>query len=147
MLNQLLKSMTPELIIHAIKSNPKVVIETIQKFDTFKLLGQALNTEQQIALSKNADNLNAYLSSVQGRESLSNWVDGFNSFVEKSKEVVIPETTAELEARLRGEIEAMVRAELESKLRAEIQASSIAEIQNKIKDELAGVKTAKLLVK
>ncbi len=115
MLSQLLSVMTPDLIIHAIKQNPKIVIETLQKFDTFKLLGRSLTEEQQLALSNNVALINDFLASKEGVAALGLWAEEFMTFVAKVKahtSPVVQESTEELEARIRKEIEEKVRAEL-----------------------------------
>jgi hypothetical protein len=111
MLAQLLSAMTPELIINAVKANPKIIIETLQKFETFKLLGAALNTDKQVLLSNNAGLINDFLKSNAGVAAIQLWMDEFSEFVNKVnkiKEAPRPETKEELEARVRAE----VRAEL-----------------------------------
>lgn len=117
MLTQLLSVMTPDLIIHAIKQNPKVVMETLQKFDTFKLLGRSLTEKQQIVISNNAALVNDFLASEEGRTAIGLWADEFSLFVEKVRkstgaEPVVVESPQQLEARIRAEVEAKIRAEL-----------------------------------
>ncbi len=143
--------MTPELIIHAIKSNPKVIIETLQKFDTFKLLGQSLSTEQQIVLSNNAILINDFLKSEAGRTAAYLWAEEYCTFVSKWKEKAntatlineVEEEVAKKEAEIRNKIRAEIEAKVEARIRSEIESTNIAEIQNKIKVEIAA-KAAKL---
>lgn len=120
MLNQLLSVMTPELIIHAIKQNPKVIIETLQKFDTFKLLGSSLTEQQQITISNNVGLVNDFLKSQEGKTAIGLWADEFTNFVEKIRiatgaEPVKVETPEEIELRIRQKVEAEIRAELAAK--------------------------------
>lgn len=117
MLTHLLSVMTPELIIHAIKQNPKVIMDTIQKFDTFKLVGSCLTLDQQLILSNNVGLVNDFLSSSEGRAAVGLWADEFTSFVDSIKKKLdipepIVETQEQLEARIREEVESKIRAEL-----------------------------------
>jgi hypothetical protein len=141
MLNQLLSVMSPEMIIHAIKANPKVIIETLQKFDTFKLLGSSLSTEQQIVLSNNAPLLNDFLRSEAGRTAAYLWAEEFSSFVNKWKSTATTQEDElkrkEIEAKVKAEVESKVRAEVEERVRKEIESTAVAEIQDKIKAEIA----------
>ena len=141
MLNQLLSVMSPEMIIHAIKANPKVIIDTLQKFDTFKLLGSSLSTEQQVVLSNNASLVNDFLRSEQGRTAAYLWADEFTNFVNKWKSTVTTqedeEKKKEIEAKVRAEVETRVRKEVEERVRKEIESTAVAEIQDKIKAEIA----------
>lgn len=145
MLNQLLSVMTPELIIHAIKSNPKVIVETLQKFDTFKLLGQSLSTEQQVVISNNAILINDFLKSEAGRTAAFLWADEYCKFVSDWKNKLatasitneIEDEMALKEAEIRAKIKAEIESKVEARIRAEIEAQNITEIQNKIKAEIA----------
>lgn len=145
MLNQLLSVMTPELIIHAIKSNPKVIIQTLQKFDTFKLLGQSLSEEQQIVLSNNAILINDFLKSEAGRTAAYLWAEEYCTFVAKWKEQAstaaltgeIESEVASKEAEIRAKLKAEIEAKVEARIRAEIEQENIKEIQDKIKTEIA----------
>ncbi len=137
--------MTPELIIHAIKSNPKVIVETIQKFDTFKLLGSATSSEQQIILSNNAILINDFLKSDAGRKYTFEWVEKFCEFVAAWKAKATEQTISgeiELEVlskeqELREKIRLEIQAKLEARIRSEVEAENIEEIQNKIRADLA----------
>jgi hypothetical protein len=151
MLNQLLSVMTPELIIHAIKANPTVIIQTLQKFDTFKLLGQSLNTEQQIVLSNNAPLINDFLKSEAGRTAAYLWAEEYCSFVSKWKEAAktqaitgeLDSEVAQKEAEIRAKLKAEIEAKVEARIRAEIEQENILEIERKVKSEIAA-KAAKL---
>ena len=117
MLTQLLQVMSPDLIIHAVKQNPKIVIETLQKFDTFKLLGSSLTEQQQIVISNNVALVNDFLRSQEGKTAIGLWADEFSEFVEKVRiatgaEPIIPESAEAMESRIRKEIEEKVRAEI-----------------------------------
>ncbi len=144
MLTQLLQVMSPDLIIQAIRANPKVVLDTLQKFDTFKLLGESLNQKQQITLSNNAGLLNDFLRSEQGKQAAFSWAEAFTNFVEEFTKppVALDEVTIlrlredqirrEIEDKIRLEMEAKLRSEIEPKIRAEIESQSKQEIQNKL---------------
>ncbi len=111
MLNQLLKVMTPDMIIEAIKGNPIIVMETLQKFDTFKLLGQALTPDLQVVLSNNGRLINPYLSSSEGVSAIKVWAEGFSTFVDRQKP--FPEATkSSVEDSLRSELTAKIRQEI-----------------------------------
>ena len=103
MLGQLLKILTPDLIIQAVKDNPKVVMETLQKFDTFKLLGQSLTPELQIVLSNNAGLVNHYLADEDGKAAARLWAEGFSEYVDGVK------------ARAEAKIAATIKAEEDAK--------------------------------
>ncbi len=145
MLNQLLSVMTPELIIHAIKSNPTVIIQTLQKFDTFKLLGQSLSTEQQVVLSNNAVLINDFLKSEAGRTAAYLWAEEYCSFVAKWKDTSkiqaitgeIESETAKKEAEIRAKIKVEIESKVEARIRAEIEQENIKEIQDRIKADIA----------
>ena len=134
MLNNLLQVLSPELIIQAIKANPKVIMETLQKFDTFKLLGASLTTQQQITLSNNVSMVNDFLSSDEGKTAVGLWAEEFTSFVEHTKKKVeptAPEVSPDkiaLEARIRAEVEQEIRAQVEKEAKEEIAANIKAEI-------------------
>lgn len=129
------------MIIHAIKSNPKVILDTVQKFDTFKLLGSSLSSEQQVVLSNNAPLLNDFLRSEAGRTAIYLWAEEFCTFVNKWKATVTTKedeiTKKEIEAKIKSEVEARVRKEIEERVRKEIESSAVTEIQDKIKAEIA----------
>lgn len=148
MLNQLLQIMTPELIIQAIKANPKVIIDTLQKFDTFKLLGQSLTMEQQVVLSNNTALMNGFLASQEGKTAVGIWAEEFTYYVKNfntkkaisSAEALEAETDrikTEETTKAREAMEAQIRTEMAGKIKADIEAEARAEITKKVRDEIA----------
>lgn len=119
MLDQILQLLTPDMILQAIKNNPVVVRDTLQKFDTFKLLGAALTPELQLALSNNGSMINPFLSSDMGKAASKAWVESFTEYLESAKqstpvlgsEIISAEDRQELEDRLRREITLELREE------------------------------------
>lgn len=146
MLSHLLKVLTPDLIFQAIRDNPKIVIEVLHKFDTFRLLGQSLTPELQIILSNNGKLVNEYLASADGQTAARLWAEGFAEFVAEVKlkqqkiidaqkaenaKLTIASTLIEekharedLERKLRRELEVKIRLELEEKMRKELEAKT-----------------------
>ena len=68
------------MLLSAIRSNPTIVLGTLQKFDTFIAFGQALNPEQQLHLSGNLHRVNEFFKSDQGKAALSLLAEEFVSF-------------------------------------------------------------------
>lgn len=141
MLDQLLRTLTPELVTHAIKSNPKAIVEAIQKFPTFQLLGAGMTPGQQTALSSNIYMINDFLASSEGKTSVSLWAEEFVKFVNTRKlNGAGGETRAQLEARISKELEAKYAAQakqetldLENKVRAELEAKFKADFEARSK--------------
>lgn len=143
MLNNLLKVLTPDLILQAIRDNPKLVLEVLQKFDTFRLLGESLTPELQIVLSNNGRLVNEYLASADGKAAARLWAEGFAEFVTNTKrkqqelidaqnaektKIALASTIIEekhardiLEAKIRKDLEVKLRVEIEDKLRKELE--------------------------
>lgn len=124
MFTQLLRILTPELIIQAVKDNPKVILETLHKFDTFKLIGSSLNTDQQIALSNNTALVNNFLASESSKAAISTWADEFTIFIQGLQ----TEATAKIEAEAsalalanKAATEVAAKQELRSQMEAEIR--------------------------
>lgn len=85
MLADLLKVITPEMLVDAVRKNPVAVLSALQKFDTYVSFGQALTVDQQVCLSMNLNKVNDFLRSEQGKTSLSLLAEEFMKFVhEKS---------------------------------------------------------------
>lgn len=81
MLVDLLRIITPEQLVHAIKSNPSVVQAALQKFEAYSAFGNAITIQQQLCISNNLDKLNGFFKSEQGRDSLSILADEFVKFI------------------------------------------------------------------
>lgn len=83
MLADLLKIVTPEALVQAMKSNPKVVQTALQKFEAYSSLGAALTVQQQVCISNNLNRLDAFFKSESGKASLNVLADEFMTFVKK----------------------------------------------------------------
>lgn len=81
MLDDLLKSISPDTLAHAIKSNPVVVQATLHKFKAYRSFGTAMTNEQQLVLSNNLDKLNDFFKSEEGKQAISIFADEFTKFV------------------------------------------------------------------
>ena len=81
MLENLLKSVSPEVLANLIKSNPEIVIATLQRTGIFVTIGQALSNAQQICISANISKLDDYFKTKEGRSSLSLMANEFAEFV------------------------------------------------------------------
>lgn len=81
MLADLLKVITPDMLVSAIKSNPIVIQSALQKFEAYKSFGQALTVDQQICVSNNLDKLDLFFKSEQGKSSLGILAEEFQRFV------------------------------------------------------------------
>jgi|APGre2960657373_1045057.scaffolds.fasta_scaffold57505_2 hypothetical protein len=82
MLADLLKIITPETLSHALRSNPKVVIDALSKLETYKSFGEALSVDQQVCVSKNIEKLNDFFKSDSGKIAVSILAEEFTKFVE-----------------------------------------------------------------
>ena len=82
----LLNQLTPDVIAGLVKSNPALVLNVLQKFDTFKYFGNALDVDRQIFLSNNLHCVNSFLISEDGKEYVCILVDAFKDFAEKEKQ-------------------------------------------------------------
>lgn len=109
--------MTPELIMHSIKQNPKVFLETLHKFESFNLVSASMTKDQQLLVSKHMYLLNDFLRSDNGRSSVNLFAEEFIDYINKKVLVTDP---------LRTEFELRYRAELEDKIRAEFALKAIA---------------------
>ena len=81
MLEQLIRSMTPEMFGILVKNNPHTFLSILQNFRTFQLFGKLLTEEQQIIISKNLAKTDEFLKSEQGKDSVSIMIEEFCKFV------------------------------------------------------------------
>lgn len=81
MLDSLLKSVSPEVLANVIKSNPDIVIATLQRTGIFVTIGQALSNAQQLCISANINKLDDYFKTKEGKSSLSLMANEFAEFV------------------------------------------------------------------
>ena len=114
MLARLLSVMTPQVIIEAVKANPEVFRKTVQKFDTFKLISNALTTEQQLYVSANLSRVNDFLADDLGRKCIKDFAVELKAFIEKPIEE--PLSKEALMAQLRLEIEQEIREKLSKEI-------------------------------
>jgi len=84
MVADLLEVITPEVLVHAVRSNPVAVLSALQKFDTYVSFGQALTVDQQVCLSMNLNKVNDFIKSEQGKNSLSLLAEEFMTFVKEN---------------------------------------------------------------
>ena len=81
MLDNLLKSVSPDVLATVVKNNPELVISTIQRMGIFITVGHALNTQQQMCISSNINKLDDYFKTKEGKSSLSLMANEFAEFV------------------------------------------------------------------
>lgn len=148
MLSQLIKSLTPELIIKAVQDNPDIIRATLFKFDTTKLLAKALTTEQQICISNNGKLINNFLDCEEGKAAIGLLAEEFSLFVDnvkirveekiaiatkaaedaaladiaRTKDLEESITKAQEEVSLRTSLEKQIRREMEERMDREIEA-------------------------
>lgn len=91
MLEDIIKAITPDLVINTIQKNPLLVSQVLHKFDAFIALGQALNTQQQIYLSQNISKLSMFLKEPDVKEAIGILAD---AFIKKTSDTTtqLPET-------------------------------------------------------
>ena len=80
MLADILKIISPEAMVEAIKANPNIVLQMLSKFEAYTAFGQAMSTEQQVALSTNLDKLSKFFKTDVGRSTIANMVNEFIKF-------------------------------------------------------------------
>ena len=83
MLADLLKVITPDMLVDAVRRNPVVVLSALQKFDTYVSFGQALTVDQQVCLSMNLNKVYDFIKSEQGKTSLSMLAEEFMAYVKE----------------------------------------------------------------
>lgn len=83
MLDDLLKSVSPDVLAHAIRSNQTIVQATLFKFKAYRSFGEALSNSQQVNLSKNLDKLNDFFKTDVGREAIAIFGESFEEYCEK----------------------------------------------------------------
>lgn len=83
MLAELMKSVTPDMLVTAVKNNPGVVLGMLQKFETYIAFGNALTLDQQLCISANLNKVTEFLKSDVGKSSLSVVAEEFVDFVKK----------------------------------------------------------------
>lgn len=81
MLDNLLKSISPDVLATVIRNNPAIVISTLQRTGIFVTIGQALSNTQQLCVSNNFQKLEEYFKTKEGRSSLSMMANEFSEFI------------------------------------------------------------------
>ncbi len=84
MLSELLRIVTPDAIVAAIKANPAMVLASLQKFETYLALGQAMTMSQQLTLSNNLHKLSDFFKTNSGKVAISSLADEFEKYVTAS---------------------------------------------------------------
>jgi hypothetical protein len=82
MLENIISQLSPDILAEAVRKNPHLVVNVLQKFETFQAFGSAMSTEQQIFLSNNLQSVNLFLKATDGKEYISMLLDAFKTFVE-----------------------------------------------------------------
>ena len=81
MLENLLKSVSPDVLATVIRNNPAIVISTLQRTGVFVTIGQALSNTQQMCISNNINRLEDYFKTKEGKSSLSMMANEFAEFI------------------------------------------------------------------
>lgn len=81
MLENLLKSVSPDVLATVIRNNPALVISTLQRTGVFVTIGQALSNTQQLCISNNIGKLEEYFKTKEGKSSLSMMANEFAEFI------------------------------------------------------------------
>ena len=81
MVTDLMKLINPEILITLMRSNPELVLSTLQKFDAFVAFGAALNPQQQMLVSKNLSKVADFFKSEPGKAAIGVLVDEFKQYV------------------------------------------------------------------
>lgn len=83
MLDDLLKVVTPETLVYAIKKNPIVVQKALHKFETYTAFAQALTDKQQVAISSNLYKAKDFFRSEAGKAAVNSFAEQFVEFSTK----------------------------------------------------------------
>lgn len=85
MLEQLLKLISPQMIMPNINSNMAQVQKMLSLFEnTYHSFGKALTQPQQVFISNNLDKMDAYFKSETGKQAIGMLVEEFETFVKKA---------------------------------------------------------------
>lgn len=83
MLADLLQNVTPEQLLHALRTNQTVVQMALHKIDAYKSFGDALTPEQQLYISSNLGKINEFFNTEAGKDSISILAEEFVKFCKK----------------------------------------------------------------
>ena len=81
MLADLLRSVTPEQLLHALRTNQTVVQMALHKIEAYRAFGQAITPEQQLYISSNLNELGSFFKSQEGRDAISILAQEFVDFI------------------------------------------------------------------
>ena len=84
MLNDLLKAVTPETLVYAIKSNPLIVQKALHNFESYKAFAEALTNTQQMFISANIYKLAKFFRSDIGKKAIMSFTSEFISFADSN---------------------------------------------------------------
>lgn len=79
----LLKNLTPDTIVHLVKSNPLVAQSTLYKFQSYKSFAESLTSDQQTSISGNIYKLSKFFNTAKGKQSINTFVNDFIDFANK----------------------------------------------------------------
>ena len=77
MLENIIKSLTPEIIASTIQTNPLLVSQVLLKFDAFVSFGKALTPEQQTYISSNIDKLSEFFRQDDVKQAIGIIAEAF----------------------------------------------------------------------
>lgn len=80
-MTQILKTISPDVIVELIQSNPELFIGLLQKTRTFNIVGGNLTEAQQMLVSTHALRINDFLSSERGQAVIVHVAGEFESFI------------------------------------------------------------------
>lgn len=83
MLDQILKMVTPDQIIAAIKNNPTIMPLVLQRSEAYLALGKALTTNQQLIISNNLNKLAEFLGTDIAKDYIAIFAEDFCEFCAK----------------------------------------------------------------
>ena len=79
----LTNQISPEFFVEYIKNHPALIISVLQRFETFKSFGNALDLDRQLILSNNLHRVNSFLLSQEGKDCSCLFVDSLSEFIKK----------------------------------------------------------------
>lgn len=77
MLNEILRTMSPDVLSKIIQNNPTVVPSILTKFDAFVVFSEALSKEQQVYISNNLDKLSGFFKDTEVKEAIGIMAEAF----------------------------------------------------------------------
>ena len=83
MLEEVLKLLSPDALVYAIKNNPVAVQGALHKFEAYKVFGEALTKDQQVFISSNLDKIADFFKTEKGMDAISILADEFIKFKHK----------------------------------------------------------------